>query len=63
VIHHKDRDRDNNAMENLAVLCPNCHAIEHMKENKEGWKHASTDPRKIALRLKTIERKKNEAQQ
>jgi 5-methylcytosine-specific restriction endonuclease McrA len=28
-VHHKDRDRTNNAMDNLEVLCANCHAIEH----------------------------------
>ena len=30
-IHHKDKDRTNNDISNLAVLCPNCHSIEHMK--------------------------------
>lgn len=29
VVHHKDRDRSNNSLENLEVLCANCHAIEH----------------------------------
>mgnify|MGYP001561026754 CR=1 FL=1 len=29
VVHHKDRDRTNNELENLEVLCPNCHALEH----------------------------------
>ena len=29
IIHHKDRDRNNAAIENLEVLCCNCHAIEH----------------------------------
>lgn len=29
IVHHKDRDRTNNAIDNLEVLCPNCHAIEH----------------------------------
>lgn len=28
-VHHKDRDRSNNSLENLALLCPNCHATEH----------------------------------
>lgn len=41
VIHHKDRNRDNNKLDNLEVLCPNCHAREHLKENKEGWQHKS----------------------
>ncbi len=30
-IHHKDRNRENNSKNNLEVLCPNCHSIEHMK--------------------------------
>ena len=29
VIHHRDRNRQNNELDNLEVLCPNCHAIEH----------------------------------
>lgn len=41
VLHHKDRNRDNNDLGNLEVLCPNCHALEHLKENKTGWKHKS----------------------
>lgn len=30
-VHHKDRDRKNNALSNLEVLCPNCHSLEHNK--------------------------------
>lgn len=30
VVHHKDRNRDNNTISNLEVLCANCHAIEHL---------------------------------
>lgn len=33
-VHHKDRDRANNAIQNLEILCPNCHAIEHRITNK-----------------------------
>ncbi len=29
VVHHKDRNRSNNSLSNLEVLCCNCHAIEH----------------------------------
>lgn len=29
IVHHKDRDRENNDLDNLEVLCANCHAIEH----------------------------------
>lgn len=30
-IHHKDRNPKNNKRENLEVLCPNCHSLEHQK--------------------------------
>jgi len=28
-VHHKDKNRTNGSIENLEVLCPNCHAVEH----------------------------------
>lgn len=28
-VHHIDKDRSNNDLENLELLCPNCHAEEH----------------------------------
>lgn len=31
-VHHKDRNRQNNNVENLEVLCPNCHCIEHLQD-------------------------------
>lgn len=34
-VHHRDRDRSNNDLENLEVLCPTCHEIEHFL-NKDG---------------------------
>lgn len=30
-VHHKDKNRNNNNISNLIVLCPNCHSIEHHK--------------------------------
>ena len=30
-LHHKDRDKKNNKRKNIAVLCPNCHKIEHYR--------------------------------
>lgn len=30
-VHHKDRNRKNNELSNLEVLCANCHSIEHME--------------------------------
>jgi predicted nucleic acid-binding Zn ribbon protein len=32
-IHHKDRNRKNNDLDNLELLCPNCHAEEHYLKN------------------------------
>ncbi len=29
VVHHKDRNRFNNNLDNLEILCPNCHALKH----------------------------------
>ncbi len=34
-IHHKDRNRLNNSLENLEALCPNCHQADHFL-NKDG---------------------------
>ena len=30
-VHHKDNNRENNSINNLIVLCPNCHSIRHNK--------------------------------
>jgi predicted nucleic acid-binding Zn ribbon protein len=32
-IHHKDRVKTNNSLDNLELICPNCHAEEHYLEN------------------------------
>jgi HNH endonuclease len=34
-VHHKDGDRSNNSIENLSLLCANCHLIEHCNKNIE----------------------------
>lgn len=34
-VHHMDRNRENNKIENLQVLCPTCHEVEHF-EAKDG---------------------------
>ncbi len=31
-VHHKDRNTSNNALENLELICPNCHYEEHFLE-------------------------------
>jgi|SRR5438105_288839 len=37
-IHHKDRDRKNNEVGNLEVLCPMCHSLEHMHHLPQGFR-------------------------
>lgn len=34
-VHHKDRNRKNNNIENLEVLCYNCHYLNHSKKFKK----------------------------
>ncbi len=29
-VHHIDRNRRNHKIDNLQILCPNCHSIEHL---------------------------------
>lgn len=31
-IHHKNRNKDNNSVRNLELICPNCHFEEHFLE-------------------------------
>ena len=31
-VHHKDRNRKNNELNNLELVCPNCHYEEHLLE-------------------------------
>jgi hypothetical protein len=35
--HHKNRDRKNNAMSNIEVLCPTCHVLEHYRSGDSIW--------------------------
>ena len=32
-VHHKNRNKENNELENLELICPNCHAEEHFLKN------------------------------
>lgn len=36
-VHHKDRNRNNNNILNLEILCPNCHDEEHYLTNSGKW--------------------------
>jgi len=33
-VHHKDRNRNNNNLDNLALICPNCHYEDHFLEKR-----------------------------
>lgn len=37
VMHHKDRDRQNIARENLEILCPTCHMEDHYLQQDSVW--------------------------
>jgi len=32
LVHHIDKNRGNNSLENLKLVCPTCHVKEHGKE-------------------------------
>lgn len=34
LVHHKDRNRKNNKVENLVWLCHNCHHLEHREDRR-----------------------------
>lgn len=36
-VHHKDRDRSNNNLENLIILCSRCHDEEHFLSRTGKW--------------------------
>ena len=40
-IHHKNKDRKDNTTENLLLICPNCHAEEHLLE--KSWLNKKFD--------------------
>jgi len=37
LVHHKDRNRQNNNENNLEVLCTSCHAVEHRRFLNINW--------------------------
>jgi len=36
-VHHRDRNRNNNDIGNLEILCPNCHMEEHFSHKDGIW--------------------------
>jgi 5-methylcytosine-specific restriction endonuclease McrA len=48
-VHHKDRNRENNTIENLLILCPTCHMEDHFL-NKDGkWKIKTATTSEVAI--------------
>lgn len=53
IVHHKDSDPNNNSVDNLVVLCCDCHDIRH------GWGIAPKRAKVIKLRKIDTERRLN----
>jgi len=47
-VHHRDRDRKNNRLANLEVLCPNCHAIDHLRAKDGPFSIRTGKSKKVA---------------
>jgi hypothetical protein len=59
-VHHKDRDRENNTIENLEILCPNCHMEEHFL-NKDGkWKIKTATSEEAAVQFGADDRNRTD---
>lgn len=52
IVHHKNRNRSDNNYENLEILCPTCHEVEHFLSKDGKWakgKNKKLDPTSNAL--------------
>lgn len=56
-IHHKDGDRNNNELDNLEILCPNCHSLTDNNAGR-GTIMFKEKQRKERFSIKKKERKK-----
>jgi hypothetical protein len=45
-VHHKDKNRQNNELTNLELICPNCHCEEHYGGNT--WLNIRFKPGEVA---------------
>jgi hypothetical protein len=37
-VHHKDKNRNNNDLNNLELICPNCHSEKHYLDHQVRWR-------------------------
>lgn len=53
VVHHKDSDRKNNNINNLEIVCANCHMKRHLKFINNNWiyKSKALTPRNMLNKL------------
>lgn len=52
LVHHEDRNRENNELENFEILCRNCHALEHHEEIQSARRvHGKTRKKKIKTKI------------
>lgn len=55
-LHHKDKNHYNNSLDNLLILCPNCHALEENRHTKSDYENRHWE---YARAYKQKEKKKN----
>lgn len=53
VVHHLDRDRENNHLDNLILLCPTCHEADHFL-GKDGRYNTTKSGGPMKLRSSSI---------
>jgi len=53
VVHHKDGNRENNKLNNLEIVCGNCHIKRHLKFLNNKWIYSTKflTPRKLLKKL------------
>jgi hypothetical protein len=49
-VHHKDGDRTNNSLENLQLLCPNCHSYTYTFAKQKDKREKSEEEFVTALK-------------
>lgn len=55
-IHHKDRNRKNNVVENLQLLCWNCHLLEHLNAGDGPYHSTRSETSPLLASLRSLEK-------